>query len=169
MQQTESRYNKNPPEMRIEEFRGLLCKGISTKMSHLDNKTGELWKEFMTQLKAEEAIQHRPLYSIQEYPPNYFWHFQPQIPFTKWAAIAEDTPIYNESWTRYKIPQGNYAVFTYEGMAGNPEIFQYIFQEWLPQSGYKLRNAAHFEILGEDYKQGAADSKEEIWIPIDIS
>jgi AraC family transcriptional regulator len=42
----------------------------------------------------------------------------------------------------------------------------YIFNTWLPKSGYQLDRRPHFEILGEKYKNNNPDSEEEIWIPI---
>ena len=44
--------------------------------------------------------------------------------------------------------------------------FQYIFTNWLPNSEYELDNRPHFEILGDKYINGSADSEEEIWIPV---
>jgi AraC family transcriptional regulator len=46
------------------------------------------------------------------------------------------------------------------------KIFQYIFETWLPNSGYLLDNRPHFEILGAKYKNEDPDSEEELWIPI---
>ncbi|EPE83362.1 GyrI-like small molecule binding domain protein [Leptospira noguchii str. 1993005606] len=43
-------------------------------------------------------------------------------------------------------------------------IEYYIFQEWLPNSGYKLK--PHFELLGSKYKNNDPTSEEEVWIPI---
>ncbi|MGK2861531.1 MAG: GyrI-like domain-containing protein [Chitinophagaceae bacterium] len=45
-------------------------------------------------------------------------------------------------------------------------MFSYIFNTWLPPSGYDLDNRPHFEILGEKYKNDDPLSEEEIWIPI---
>ena len=44
--------------------------------------------------------------------------------------------------------------------------FQYILGTWLPNSDYSLDDRAHFEILGNKYKNNESDSEEEIWIPI---
>ena len=61
---------------------------------------------------------------------------------------------------------GQYAVFNYKGMPGDPKIFQYIYSEWLPASSYRLDNRPHFEVLGSKYKHNSQDSEEEIWIPV---
>lgn len=44
--------------------------------------------------------------------------------------------------------------------------FRAIFQEWLPNSEYKLDGREHFEIMGEKYKNDLPASEEEVWIPI---
>ena len=67
---------------------------------------------------------------------------------------------------KFTLEGGLYAVFDYKGLPGNPEIFQYIFTEWLPGSGYLLDNRPHFEVIGAKYKANSPESEEEIWIPI---
>ena len=67
----------------------------------------------------------------------------------------------------YVLTGGKYAVFDYKGNPNNGgEAFQYIFQEWLPESGFSLDNRPHFEILGAKYKNNSDESEEEIWVPI---
>lgn len=76
---------------------------------------------------------------------------------------SEDFP---EEMKILVIPAGKYVVFEYKGLSNNPEVFQYIFGDWLPNSGYQLDNRPHYEVLGEKYKNNDPDSEEEIWIPI---
>jgi AraC family transcriptional regulator len=38
----------------------------------------------------------------------------------------------------------------------------------LPNSAYALDDRAHFEVLGEKYKNNDPSSEEEIWIPIKV-
>ncbi|MBK8342237.1 MAG: GyrI-like domain-containing protein [Bacteroidetes bacterium] len=64
------------------------------------------------------------------------------------------------------IPAGKYAVFYYKGLNTDHSIFNYIFQDWIPQSGYQLDDRPHFDVLDERYKNNDPESEEEIWIPI---
>lgn len=64
------------------------------------------------------------------------------------------------------LPSGLYAVFEYRGLSNDPQIFQYIFNSWLPSSGYELDHRPHFEVLGEKYQNNNPNSEEEIWIPV---
>lgn len=141
---------------------------LSQKMSISENKTFVLWNSFM---KRKEEIKNgigSDLYSIQVYEKDYFEEFNPNIEFIKMAGIEVNSfeTIPNEFET-FVLKAGKYAVFEYKGNPNNGgEAFQYIFQEWLPKSGFSLDNRPHFEILGEKYKNNSDESEEEIWIPI---
>lgn len=142
--------------------------GISSSMSLASNTTFELWRKFMPRRKEISNVIDTNLYSISSYDNGYFANFNPATEFEKWAAVAvsdfDDVPDGLEAFT---IPKGKYAVFHYKGTPENgAEAFKYIFQQWLPQSGYLLDNRPHFELLGEKYKNNSPESEEEIWIPI---
>ena len=142
--------------------------GERMKMSLSANKTGELWQSFM---KTRKEIKHsigNDLYSMQVYEPTYFADFNPDAEFEKWAATEvsdfDEIPYKFESFI---LPDGLYAVFLHKGAASTgPKTFQYIFETWLPDSGYVLDNRPHFEVLGEKYKNEDPASEEEIWIPV---
>ena len=69
----------------------------------------------------------------------------------------------------FVLSEGKYAVFEYKGNPnGGGEAFQYIFQEWLPNSGFLVDDRPHFEILGTEYKNNSDESEEEIWIPVKL-
>ncbi len=139
--------------------------GICLGMSLAENHTGELWLSFMPRLKEIETRVGNNLYSLQVYDEDYFQHFDPRREFEKWAlAEVKNFSVIPEEMEPFELQGGLYAVFQHKGMG--TEIFQYIFSEWLPKSGYLLDNRPHFEILGEKYKQGSPDSEEEIWIPV---
>lgn len=142
--------------------------GKRTAMSFSNNKTEELWRGFMIQRKEIKNTIGQDLYSLQIYPPLFFEDFNPNITFEKWALTEvhnfNEIPSGMESFTL--IP-GMYAVFLYKGTASDAgAAFEYIFKEWLPNSGYTLDQRPHFEILGEKYSNHDADSEEGIWIPI---
>lgn len=153
-------------EPRIVNMSQKILVGKHLSMSMADNLTGQLWQSFMP---VRNTISHKTgtdLFSLQLYPPDYFLAFDPHTPFIKWAAIevTEATNI-PEGMEVLLVEEGLYAVFQHTGMG--TEIFSFIFNEWLPRSEYTLANRPHFELLGEKYKQGSADSEEEIWIPVE--
>jgi AraC family transcriptional regulator len=141
--------------------------GICLEMSLAENFTGELWRSFMPLLKGIETRVGNNLYSLQVYDEDYFQQFDPTREFEKWAlAEVKNFSVIPDETEPFELTGGLYAVFQHKGMG--TEIFQHIFSEWLPNSGYALDNRPHFEILGEKYKQGSPDSEEEIWIPVKI-
>ena len=139
--------------------------GVCLEMSLAENRTGELWRSFMPRLGEIATRVGNELYSLQVYDEDYFKQFSPMREFEKWAlAVVKNFSVIPDEMEPFELPGGLYAVFQHKGMG--TEIFQYIFSEWLPKSEFQLDDRPHFEVLGEKYKQGSADSEEEIWIPV---
>ena len=143
--------------------------GFSIKMSLLDNQTQTIWQLFMPRLKEIKNAVSADLFSLQNYPSTYFKNFTPETLFTKWAAVeVKDFEKIPAGFEKLEITGGKYAVFLHKG---NTEMFaktaQYIYAEWLPNSGFQLDNKPHFEVLGDNYLgHENSESEEEIWIPI---
>ena len=152
---------------RIEESKARKLIGASGHMSILDNRTAELWSGFRQRV-SEISLRVSPDFiSLQNYPEDYFRHFDPNKPFEKWAAV-EVLEVSNipQGMQFFELPAGKYAVFEYKGASSDPRIFQYIYNEWLPNSRYRLDHRPHFEELGEKYKNNDPNSEEQIWVPI---
>lgn len=141
--------------------------GLYQEMSLANNTTGLLWANFMPRRHEINHATSTDLISLQIYPPNYFTQFSPLNKFVKWACVEvkTSTPI-PQGMESLAITGGLYAVFNYQGLPSDPQIFSYIFNTWLPTSGYILDQGPHFEILGEKYKNNDPYSEEEIWIPV---
>lgn len=153
---------------RIENLTQTKLIVLTQKMSISENKTFLLWNSFMKRKSEIKNIIGPDLYSVQIYENDYFEGFNPKKEFLKMAGLEvnslENIPNGMEA---YVLKGGKYAVFGYKGNPNNGgEAFQYIFQKWLPDSGYTLDNRPHFEILGTKYKNDSDESEEEIWIPI---
>jgi AraC family transcriptional regulator len=149
---------------RILELQPKTLAGKQQRMSLVHNQTGLLWQRFMQQ-RSQLAAVNNLLYSLQVYNADYFTSFNPANEFTKWAlAEVNDATHLPEGFEAFYLPGGLYAVFDHKG--SSTAIFQEIFSQWLPQSGYVLDDRPHFERLGEKYKNNSADSEEEIWIPV---
>lgn len=83
------------------------------------------------------------------------------FPVTK----AEDVP---EDFVVRHVPEYTYAVFAHKGdLPSLPLTYQYIYETWLPQSGYKLADKIDFEYYDADFKNFAPDSIFYIYIPIE--
>ncbi|MDR5590364.1 GyrI-like domain-containing protein [Christiangramia sp. SM2212] len=156
------------PEIKDLETKKLV--GICIATSLADDKTSLLWNRFMNLKGTIANNKGKNLYSVQEYGENFIkGDFDTQSQFKKWAATEvsnfEEIP---KGLEKLEIPGGKYAVFTHKGTAKEfSKTSTFIFNEWLPNSGYVLDDRLHFEILGEEYKGPEnPDSEEQIWIPI---
>lgn len=108
------------------------------------------------------------LYSIEQYPEGYFLQHDPSRIFNKWAAVEvwADAPV-PANMERLVVPAGGYAVFSYKGpVSRTPELFAYIFNQWLPDSDFEVDNRPHLGVMGKRYSNDADDSEEEFWIPV---
>ena len=145
----------------------LIGQRIITSFS--ENRTVDLWQNFMPRRKEILNNLTHDLISMQVYPESYnFTIFDPVIKFEKWAAIeVSDFDTIPDGMESFTLFGGLYAVFIHKGAASTgPKTFQYIFGEWIPSSDYALDNRPHFEILGKKYINDDPASEEEIWIPI---
>jgi predicted transcriptional regulator YdeE/DNA-binding transcriptional MerR regulator len=77
---------------------------------------------------------------------------------------VKDVP---EDFVVRQVPEYTYAVFTHKGdLPSLGKTYEYIYETWLPQSGYKLATKMDFEYYDDDFKDFAPDSIFYIYIPI---
>lgn len=155
---------------KIVDLKSKKLVATSLAMSLQNDATQKLWQSFMPQLK---SILHKvdgKLYNLIDYSGHYGMHdFTPNTVFTKIAAVEvlvyENIP---EGLEKLELKAGKYAVFGHIGNSGNSfsKSMEYIFKEWLPNSGYAVDNRLHFEVLGAKYKNNSDESEEEIWVPV---
>jgi predicted transcriptional regulator YdeE/DNA-binding transcriptional MerR regulator len=66
-----------------------------------------------------------------------------------------------------QVPEYTYAVFAHHGdLAGLGKTYEYIYEVWLPQSGYQLAAMIDFEYYDQDFKDFAPDSVFYIYLPV---
>lgn len=142
--------------------------GKRMKMNFSHNKTGDLWRGFMSRRKEIKNNTGIELYSMQIYPPMFFDNFSRDTEFEKWAAVeVKNFDYIPDGMETFILERGLYSVFQYRGSSSDgASAFRYIIETWLPESVYMLDNRPHFELLGEKYKNDSPDSEEELWIPV---
>ncbi|MBD8488876.1 GyrI-like domain-containing protein [Echinicola sp. CAU 1574] len=142
--------------------------GMRVEMSFSNNQTAKLWKSFMPRKMEIEGVLDEALYSLEVFPNGFFEAFDPIVHYEKWAAVKVNAEAKASDGMEYlAVPEGNYAIFIHRGPASEaPKTYQYIFQKWLPNSGYQIDDRPHFAVMGEKYKNDDPESEEEIWIPI---
>ena len=80
------------------------------------------------------------------------------------VSKVEDIP---EGFVVRQVPEFTYAVFAHRGdLAGLGKTYEYIYEVWLPQSGYQLAAKIDFEYYDQDFKDFAPDSVFYIYIPV---
>ena len=155
-------------EPRIEMVAGKKLVGQKIRMSYSENRTFELWRRFMPR-RGEIAAKTGPeLYSLEVYDAHFFNDYHPAKEFEKWAAVeVTDFHSVPQEMEALLVPAGLYAVFIYKGPASEgPRTYRYIFENWLPASGYSLDHRPHFAVMGDKYKKEDPSSEEEIFIPL---
>jgi len=156
-------------DVRIENLAVKKLVGHRIRMSLSGNRTAELWQKFMPRRKEIKNNLSNDLFSLQVYEKSSdLNNFNADTVFEKWAAVeVADFDAIPDGMKTFTLAGGLYAVFNYKGLpSAFQETFEYIFNTWLPVSGYSPDDRPHFEILGSNYKNNDPDSEEEIWIPI---
>ena len=153
---------------RLKTINKKLFIGKKIIMNFTNNKTSELWKNFMPERNEIKNKIGNELYSIEIFPSSYFEKFNPDRKFEKWAAVeVESFNSIPDNMETLIIPAGLYLVFIHKGAASTgPKTYNYIFNEYLPHSKYNLDNRPHFAVMGENYKYNDHDAEEEIYIPV---
>ncbi|WP_374446309.1 GyrI-like domain-containing protein [Epilithonimonas sp.] len=149
---------------RIEFIKSKKLIGFSMTTSFQDDKTPVLWKKFMMRRKEIFNRISNQLFSLQIYPDN----FTPGQSFRKYAlAEVSDFDNIPNDFDTFELESGKYLVFTYKGKAENgPELFRYIFQNFIPENQFEVDDRPHFEIFYDDYDPNSDFAEEEIWIPV---
>ena len=96
---------------------------------------------------------------VPDAPPGEFEYVAGLV-----VSQVEDVPA---GFVVRQVPSHQYAVFTHTGALGSlKQTYEYIYQTWLPQSGYELDGNIDFEYYDEDFKDFAPDSRFYIYVPV---
>lgn len=154
---------------KIVNFNAQEIIGIPIMNSLAQDKTPEVWKQLMPRRHEIVGRSTTQVYDLKIYPKDLeITNFTPHTIFEKWAAIpVNQIATIPDGMQHMTIPAGTYAVFIHKGPAHTfPETLGWIFNTWLPSSGYVLEDRPHFEVLEETYLPTDPNAEEEIWIPI---
>lgn len=124
----------------------------------------ETWDVFNQRCREIKHIAaNSPAYGVCSMLPN---GTQGEFEYTPSFAVdrVEDVP---EGMVVRQVPSGQYAVFSHVGPLDTLKAtYEYIYQVWIPQSGYKVASGIDFELYGPEFVDGAPDSKFYIYIPV---
>ena len=143
--------------------------GMAAKMSVAADGTPSLWRRFMPRRKEIQNAVNEVFYSVQNFSDSAgFENFTRDTVFEKWAAVevASRSSI-PEEMQLFVLRGGHFAVFDHCGPPSEfPKTLNFIFSEWLPQSGWQLDDREHFEMLLPDWRADDPNAREEVWIPV---
>lgn len=143
--------------------------GVRLKMSFANDRTGELWRSFMPRRHEVVNPATQDLMSVQWFAQVFNWKaVDPAAEFDKMAGVeVKDFNHVPDGMETHTLVGGMYAVFHYTGdPRAYAPVFRFIFEAWMPESGYTTDHREHFEVLGEKYKNNDPASEEDIWVPV---
>lgn len=155
-------------EPRIEILEPMLLIGMHQEMSLARNSVSALWRQFKLRRHEVPNRATSGSVSMQYFTDPHADPLDPNARFEKWAAVEvtsrEEVP---EGMEPYTLRGGKYAVFIHRGPAvAAPKTWGYIYNTWLPNSGYEVDTRENFELLPPDYDPRDPEAQEEVWIPI---
>lgn len=82
-------------------------------------------------------------------------------------VVSARPEVVSEGFEAVRLPAGEYAVFRHFGpVADLPVLFDRIFSEWLPASGWSVHGDPVVERYPEDARNGPDGMAFEIWAPV---
>ena len=129
-------------------------------MYHGKNENNEIPQVWDKLNPRYEEIQHRvgPAYGVcGEMEDNGRFHYLAGFEVT----TALDLPPGMEKWD---VPQQQYATFPCT-LKTIHETYQYIFDTWLPQSGYARADGPDFEFYGEEFNMATGEGM-AVYLPV---
>jgi AraC family transcriptional regulator len=156
-------------QVTITQSPALNLVGLKADVALDPNQTRALRQKFGPWRAKIENRADDNTYAVDIYPGNYLKDFKPQTVFEKWAAVAvKEKPKSLANPLQFlEIKPALYAIFQHQGSASTVgQTYNYVLNQWLPQSGYKLVARPHVAVMPPKYQPQDPKAQEEIWIPI---
>lgn len=137
---------------------------VAGKLYHGNNEKNEIalmWREYGPQMQhVNHVVEPHVSYGVMDNFDSTTGEFD-YIAAQKVSQV-EDLPPGVVSW---QIPQQTYAVFS-TTLPTLREVFDKIYNEWLPESGYGRALGPEFELYDERFNPAEIHSKLDLYIPI---
>lgn len=158
-------------KLEIKELEIIHVLGLSSLISDNYNLIGQLWERFeVRQHEVSNPVDSKIgigiSYGIQSsnsdsQKPDYLYFHLVGIPVSEIGEVPE-------GMTWKNVPAGLYAKFTHKGSLQNlSETYAFIFNQWLPESGYTYDpSKVDFELYDDRFDMEDAESEFDIYVPI---
>ncbi len=161
--QTMEKFKLTPKIVELKDKKVIFIQSIG---KYGDNKTADTWNKLMDYVKRNRLFSWRvELFGISHDDPNITETDKCRYD----ACVTVSKEIKPEGEIGYKIINGGkYAIFRYKGpYTGFGHVYDAIFRQWLPQSGYELRNIPALEKYLNDPKKTRPEKLiTEIYVPV---
>ncbi|RPF53275.1 GyrI-like domain-containing protein [Aquisalibacillus elongatus] len=129
------------------------------------NSIPGLWEDFnQVSHQIPNLVDTHVGYGLIEFPRD--WQLGNRFLYTAAVAVS-DTEEVPEGMVVKEIPAQEYAVVRFKGtLTEVGKGFNYFYNEWLPESGYKKSGAFEYEYYGKDFKGDEPESILEVHFPI---
>ncbi len=138
--------------------------GLSYVGKNENQEIAQMWNVFNQRDDEIKAIDRSQAYGLCfdaiDHPDEAYFEY------VSGREVANDQDI-PEGMVYREISEHRYAVFTHEGTLDNlSETYSYIYETWLPQSGYELDGGFDMEVYDKDFMFNHPDSKFYIYTAI---
>lgn len=136
--------------------------GIEIATKPMSPEIPELWSRFVQrEHEISRVVEPHVSYGVMQTKTD-----EPDsLRYLAGLPVAEQAGPVPEGMTAVAIPAGPYAVFEFP-LSEIGSVFDFIFNTWLPSSGYVAADSPMFERYGEDFDPSSPSSRMEAHIPV---
>lgn len=138
-----------------------------------ENEIGRLWNRFMTYLTHYgNCVKHvkgdQVAYEVHVEAGETAQTGEWEIFVGMEVEKLEDVPI---QLVAKILPPSTYAVFTFQGEQITSDWHRYIYQEWMPDSGYEVAHRFSFQLYDERFKglENLDESELDVYVAVKSS
>ncbi len=162
--------SKEPQLVDIGELK-LIGMETTTTFKTVVNDGFKLFGDFKKHLnEVTGKVVNNAVYGIHEHEFVEDTNFNKNTPFTYLVSMeVNNVASVPQGMVSKTLPAAKYAVFTHKGpVTAFLDSYLYIYRNWFPNSGYKVKKLEYFEYYDQRYKGPTnANSEIDIYIPVE--
>lgn len=148
---------------RMEQGRALLMAGLGQRFEYENlGAIPALWQQFTPHIDNIPGEVPGVAYGVMTAGDASGLDYICAVEVTDFADV-------DKSFTRLRIPQQNYAVFTHRGHVSTLRAtMDAIWRDWFPNSELEMADAPAFERYGPEFDPHSGNGGLEVWIPVKV-
>ena len=151
-------------EPKIVTKPSFLVAGTLYQGKNENQEIADMWQEeFLPRMDEVKSVSHNTYGVCIDTPDLPDGEFQ----YIAGMEVANEASV-PEGMVLTRVPEGQYAVFEHHGPIKKlSETYAYIYQSWLPSSGYKRTASIDYELYDEKFKDFSEDSILYLYVPVE--